>query len=345
MKNKKVIAQTLFLAFLVIASVFIIKNHRTRETESRNLQPMTKVMENGYLMNEGTIFGTTYHITYQNRQDLKPQIEAAMQAVDQSLSMFNPQSTLAHINDNTDLHTDSLFRQVYTLAKQVYQSTGGSFDPTVAPLVNAWGFGFKNGTMPNENQVDSLRQLVGFDRISLSHDTIVKEDSLIIMDYSAIAKGFAVDHVAQLLQDLGIRNYMVEIGGEVIVHGHNPKGKAWRVGIAKPSEEESGLQEILELQDRAMATSGNYRNYYITPEGKKVAHTIDPHTGYPVQHTILSSTVFAPTCAMADAFATAFMVMGLDEAKKLLSKETQLQVYFIYAAPDGSYATYSNMSR
>lgn len=348
-KKTKTIAQSLFLAFLIIASAIIVKNNKAKVDESRDLQPGTQVLSNGYLMNEGNIYGTIYHITYENKQDLKREIERAMQEVDNSLSMFNKESTLAKINEGSSTETDSLFTAVFGLAQKVYAATGGCFDPTVAPLVNAWGFGFKNGALPNEAQVDSLKSLVGFDRVSLKDGKVEKADSLMIMDFSAIAKGFGVDQVAKLLESQGVRNYMVEIGGEVVVKGKNPKHKAWRVGIAKPVEEdtgeEGGLQEVLDLEDKAMATSGNYRNYYITEDGRKLAHTINPHTGYPVQHSILSSTVFAPSCTMADAFATAFMVMGLDEAKKVLAKQPQLEVYFIYTDEQGNYQTYSNLKR
>ncbi len=355
-KNAKVIWQSLFLAFLIAGTCYVVTRKHRSDLEARQLQPGTQVMAGSYLMNEGPVFGTIYHITYESQQDLKPEIEQAMQEVDRSLSMFNKESILAHINDNSSCQTDSLFRQVFSLAREVCAATGGCFDPTVAPLVNAWGFGFKNGALPDEDEVDSLKSLVGFDRITLNEGLVEKQDSLMIMDFSAIAKGFAVDHVANLLQRRGVRNYMVEIGGEVVVKGRNPKGKPWRVGIAKPTEQggkdekagttadaDGGLQEILELEDKAMATSGNYRNYYVTEDGRKLAHTIDPHSGYPVQHSILSSTVFAPTCAMADAFATAFMVMGLDEARKVLQREKQLEVYFIYTDEKGEYQTYRTM--
>lgn len=343
-KRMKAIAQGAFLAFLIIASAVIIIRHRNGMQEERHLQPGTKVMEANYLSNEGSIFGTIYHITYENQTDLKPEIEEAMQAVDRSLSMFNKESIVTKINIGMSQQSDSLFDKVFLLAKDVYQSTNGSFDPTVAPLVNAWGFGFKNGALPDENQVDSLKALVGFDRIKLEDGKIVKQDSLMILDFSAIAKGFAVDQVAEMLQKKGVKNYMVEIGGEVIVKGKNQKGNAWRVGIAKPDEAETGegegFETILELNNKAMATSGNYRNYYITDDGRKLAHTIDPHSGYPIQHSILSSTVFAPTCAMADAFATAFMVMGIDKAKEVLKREKQLEVFFIYTDEKGEYKTY-----
>lgn len=372
MKNKKAILQALFLAFLVVASIFIIKNRRGYSLASRQLQPGTEVMQSGYLMNTGSIFGTIYHITYESKVDLKPEIEEAMNEVDQSLSMFNPNSTIAGINAGTSNKSDSQLVEVLRLAQQVYKATNGCFDPTVAPLVNAWGFGFKHGTKPDSLQVDSLKALVGLDCITLSADSIIKNDSRMVLDFSAIAKGYGVDRVAHVLEKKGVKNYMVEIGGEVIVKGKNPKGKAWKVGIAKPTtdedeaaqtkddkarqtkddgkdtpakEQNGGFEEILELEDKAMATSGNYRNYYITDDGRKLAHTIDPHSGYPIQHSILSSTVFAPTCAMADAFATAFMVMGIDEAKKVLKEQPQLEVYFIYTDENGEYKTFSTIKQ
>jgi len=350
-KKTKSILQAIFLAFLVIASYLIITNHRKATKENLHLQPGTQVLNNGFLKNEGNIFGTFYHVTYQSNSDLKQEIESTMQAVDNSLSMFNKHSTVSLINQGVSNKADSLFQKVFKLSKTVYAATKGCFDPTVAPLVNAWGFGFKNDQLPNEAQVDSLKALVGFERINLNHGIVTKADSLMVMDFSAIAKGFGVDQVAALLESKGIQNYMVEIGGEVIVKGRNQKGKPWKVGIAKPTEDaidgnnpqEEGLQEVLNLENKAMATSGNYRNYYITQDGRKLAHTIDPHSGYPVQHSILSSTVFAPTCAMADAYATAFMVMGLDDAKKVLVQNPQLQVYFIYSNNAGEYKVYSTI--
>lgn len=348
--TKKGILQALFLAFLIVGTIFVVKRRMSEKLDERELQPGTELKENGYLMNQGMVFGTVYHITYQNVQDLKKEIEECMASVDESLSMFNQNSTVSRINQNQSQKTDELFREVFLLAKQVNQQTQGCFDPTVASLVNAWGFGFKNGELPDSLQVDSLKSLVGLERVCLNEDNlIIKEDSAIIMDFSAIAKGFAVDQVAKTLSKKGVKNYMVEIGGEVIVKGLNPKGKPWRVGIAVPEEADKkqtasqqghAYQEVLELEDKAMATSGNYRNFYVTEDGRKLAHTIDPHSGYPVQHSILSSTVFAPTCAEADAYATAFMVMGLEKAKKVLAEQKQLEVYFIYADEKGEYKVY-----
>ena len=316
-----------FLLFLIIGTVFIM----------RQAHPAAAPFQ----QEEGMIFGTSLHATYQCDSSLHDEIMEELQQVDASLSMFNPRSTISRINRGEDFHTDSLFRYVFTMSQQISQATDGAFDITIAPLVNAWGFGFKNGALPDSAQVDSLRSLVGWDRITLTDDgTISKQDPRMVMDCSAVAKGFGSDQVASLFRRKGIHNYMIEIGGEVVLSGTNPKGKPWSIGINKPVEDSTStnneLQTILQLTDCALATSGNYRNFYISEDGRKLAHTIDPHTGYPVQHSILSSTVIAPTCAMADAFATSFMVMGLDKAKQVLKAHPQLKAYFIYADPDGT---------
>ena len=283
---------------------------------------------------EGAVFGTFYHLTYQSQDNLKNDIEAELQKVDNSLSMFNQKSTLSRINRGEQQTTDSLFRRVFQLAQQVSMATDGAFDITVAPLVNAWGFGFKNGARPDSAAVDSLRSLVGWQRISLSDDGLLqRDDPRIVLDCSAVAKGFGVDVVADYLRSHGIENFMVEIGGEVVVSGTNPKGQPWHVGINSPVDDPEStsaeLDTVLTLSNCAMATSGNYRNFYTTEDGRRVAHTIDPTTGYPVQHSILSATVLAPTCAEADAFATAFMVMGLERAKCVLQQHPELSVYLI----------------
>lgn len=350
----KVILQCLFLALLIVGTFWIAKTNRDKTDAQRNLQPSTKVTQNGYLENSGVVFGTFYHIKYQNDKDLSPEIEAVMAKVDSSLSMFNQESVVSRINSNRSSNTDKFFREVFALSKTVHANTHGCFDPTVAPLVNAWGFGFKNGALPNAEQVDSLKALIGLDKVRMQDNQIEKDDAGIIMDFSAIAKGYGVDKVAELLREKGVKNYMVEIGGEVIVKGVNSKGTPWHVGIAKPTETEGRdanpdeaasveYQEVLELTDKAMATSGNYRNFYYAEDGRKLAHTIDPHSGYPIQHSILSSTVFAPSCAEADAYATAFMVMGLDKAKEVLKQQQQLEVYLIYTDAQGKYQVYKTI--
>lgn len=294
---------------------------------------------------EGTVFGTFYHITYQSDSIWNAGIEQTMKDVDNSLSPFNPKSVISAINKNTSDKADKLFTQVFLLAKEVSNSTHGAFDITVAPLVNHWGFGFeaKDSLPDNKARIDSLLQFVGFEKVSLKDEHIIKTDSRIILDCSAIAKGFGVDQVGRYLESKGVKNYMVEIGGEVRVRGYNPKGKQWHIGINKPQDdplsENQELQDIVEVENVSMATSGNYRNFYIK-NNKKYAHTIDPRTGYPVQHSILSATVFAQDCATADAYATAFMVLGLQEAKQILNKHTELKAYFIFTNDKGQLDTW-----
>ena len=296
-----------------------------------------------YQHNEGTIFGTLYHVKYLYSNDLKADIEAELQKVDASLSMFNPASTISKINKGETDETDEMLSEVLRLSFTVNKATDGAFDPTVAPLVNAWGFGFKSGEMPNSSQVDSLLSLVGLFHIQLQDGKLIKDNPLSILDFSAIAKGYGVDRAADVLRGKGIKNFMVEIGGEVVTEGVNEKREAWRIGINKPDDDSTSinteLQDIIALSGKAIATSGNYRNYYIK-DGRKIAHTINPKTGYPAQQDILSSTVMAPSCAEADAFATAFMVLGLEGAKQVLQRQSQLDAYFIYTDNQGEYQTW-----
>ena len=257
---------------------------------------------------------------------------AKLKEVDGALSMFNEKSTITKINNNEDVTPSEMFTDVFQLAQKISQETNGSFDITVAPLVNIWGFGFKKGEEPSKHAIDSLKALIGYQKVSYDGKRVVKKDPRITLDCSAIAKGYGADVVARLLDEKGIKNYLVEIGGEVVTRGISEKRVPWKIGVTKPTEDptETGdLQTVLNVTDKAMATSGNYRNFYYKG-GKKYAHTIDPKTGYPVQHNILSATVLCDECARADAFATAFMVMGLEKAKKVLEKNPDLMVYFIY---------------
>lgn len=293
--------------------------------------------------NEGTIFGTLYHAKYLSDKDLKAEIEAELQKVDASLSMFNPKSTISLINRNETDKADEMLSEVLQLSFIINKATNGAFDPTVAPLVNAWGFGFKSGQLPDSTQVDSLRTLVGLSAIHLKDNKLTKDNPSSILDFSAIAKGYGVDKAALVLINHGIKHFMVEIGGEVVTEGVNEKGEPWRIGINKPDDDStstsSELQDIISLSGKAIATSGNYRNFYISG-GRKIAHTINPRTGYPAQQDILSSTVMAPSCAEADAFATAFMVLGMEQAKRVLQSQPQLEAYFIYSDEQGNYRTW-----
>ena len=316
-QKKKLMWQIPFLILLIVGTVLIVRQQQSLP----------------YQQSSDFIFGTAYKIVYQHDKDLSKEIREELMKVDYSLSPFNEKSVITAVNQNRDVVLDTLFLDVFTKSMEISRETDGAFDITVAPLVNAWGFGFKNETRPTPLQVDSLLQIVGYKKVRLEGNKVIKRDPRMMLDCSAIAKGYGVDVVARYLRSLGIQNFMVEIGGEVVTSGVNPQRLPWRVGVVKPSEDSlnvnNELQTILNVTDKAMATSGNYRNFYYK-NGKRFAHTIDPKTGSPVQHSLLSATVLADECAVADAYATSFMVMGLERAKKLLERHPELMVYLIY---------------
>ena len=303
---------------------------RTKDAESHELS---------YHKLEGTVFHTIYHITYQGERDYHDDIKRLFKEFDGSLSMFNDTSIITRMNNcDTSVVANRYFRQVFTKAMEVSEATDGAFDITVAPLVNLWGFGFKNSDNVSQAAIDSILQFVGYKTVHLDDEgRLHKDDPRTIMDASSIAKGYMSDVVADFLREQGVENYMVEIGGEVALNGVNPKGSRWSIGINKPTDDStqvnSELQDILYMSEGGVATSGNYRNFY-NKDGKKYAHTIDPHTGYPIQQDILSSTVIARDCMTADAYATAFMVLGKEKAMEVLAKDTTLMAYFIVDAPD-----------
>lgn len=325
MANKQLRWQLPFLVVLIVGTVLILRKQAPYQTD------------------QGIVFGTIYKITYQSEENLRDEIEAELKKVDNSLSPFNKASVITHINENTDLTADSLFTEVFLLAKQISQETHGAFDITVAPLVNAWGFGFKNAAQVDSIMIDSLHQFVGIDKVELIDGKVVKKDPRLMLDCSAIAKGYGVDCVARLLDSKGIRNYMINIGGELVMKGENPKMETWSIGVNKPIDDSLSvnqeIQAVLKLTNVGLATSGNYRNFYYKG-GKKYAHTIDPRTGYPIQHNILSATVVAPDCATADAYATSFMVLGLDSAKQICNAHPELDAYFIYTTDKGNTEIY-----
>lgn len=345
-KNKRKWWHLPFLLLLCAGTIYIIRTNNnsggsTEMHESASIGDAWK--ESDVQKCYGSMFGTEYHITYQNATDIHGELKDVMGDVDKSLSPFNKTSVITAINNGNDVEADSMFTDVFNMAKIVSEETGGAFDITVAPLVNAWGFGFKNGIEVTKEKIDSIRKYVGFEKVRMENGKVIKDNKNIMLDCSAIAKGYGVDAVGNYLEKKNIKNYMVEIGGEVRVKGCNPDGRLWKIGISKPIDDSLSIngeiQEVLMVSDIAVATSGNYKNYYIK-NNKKYAHTIDPRTGYPVQHSILSSTVVAKSCAVADAYATSFMVVGLDEAKKILSKHKELQAYFIYTDNNGKMATW-----
>ena len=329
--KKRLSLQLAFLTFLIIGTILIIKHQHNMP----------------YQHDRGSVFGTFYSITYQCDNDLQKEIEAELKKVDQALSMFNQESIISKVNRNEKVELNEMFLQVITLAQKVSQDTDGAFDITVAPLVNAWGFGFKTGDKPSGNSIDSLMSTVGYKKISLKGRQLFKENKNTMLDCSAIAKGYGSDVVAAFLRKRGIDNFMVEIGGEVVTQGISEKRVPWRIGVTKPTDDslsvDNELQTVLNVTNKAMATSGNYRNFYYK-DGKKYAHTIDPKTGYPVQHSLLSATVLADNCATADAYATSFMVMGIEKAKGVLERHPELMAYFIYTDERGNLAVWYSPS-
>jgi len=287
----------------------------------------------------GEIFHTRYSIKYEYTKSLKAEIESKLAEFDDSLNPFKKTSVISKINNNEEVIPDSLFLEVFTRAKEVSEVSGGLFDITISPLINAWGFGFKNMDHITPQIIDSLRLLVGYDKISIVNGVIKKADPRIQINTSAIAKGYSTDVIARLLDSYGIDNYMVEIGGEVNAKGVNAKGDCWHIGIDKPIDEQipahRELQEIIELCDKSIATSGNYRNFYIK-DGKKYAHTIDPRTGYPSETGILGATVIANDCMSADAYATVFMLCDTAQTRLIANKEN-LSYMLILGSPDSTY--------
>ena len=293
----------------------------------------------------GIAQGSTYHITYydiQNR-DFQPEVEKILADFDKSVSTYLPTSIISKINSNQKkVIVDAYFIACFNKAKEVWKNTDGAFDPTVYPLVNAWGFGPGKKQKIEKQVIDSILKFVGFDLIELKGNKIIKKDPRVALDFNAFAQGYAVDVVADFLNSKNITAYIVEIGGEVYAKGKKPNGSNWTIGIEKPidnKESENPLKAIVKLEDLAIATSGNYRRFIIE-DGIKYAHHLDPKTGYPTKNNLLSASIFAKECISSDANATGVLVMGLDKAKEFLTSHPELQAYLIYSDDKGNYQVY-----
>jgi len=292
---------------------------------------------------QGFTQGTTYRITYQHptEYDLKGRIDSLLKVFDSSLSTYDSTSIISKINNNQAVvKTDTLFRTVFRESARVYQMTGGAFDITLAPVINAWGFGAGEKLEVDSALVDSLLQYVGMEKVTLVADSVQKSHPAVKLNVNAIAQGYAVDVVSAYLEDLGCRNYMVEIGGEIRTKGVNPKGNFWRIGVDRP---EFGnmipgrqLQVIISMHNRSLATSGNYRKFY-EKDGVMITHSIDPATGFPKESRLLSATVLTDNCITADALATSCMVMGLEKAMAIVEGLSNTDAYFIFGNDMGAY--------
>jgi thiamine biosynthesis lipoprotein len=296
---------------------------------------------------EGFAQGTTYHITYYDPQfrDVQADVVKLLEDFDKSVSTYIPTSIISRINANEkNVVVDKYFIACFNKAKEVWKNTDGAFDPTVYPIVNAWGFGPGKKQKIEKSKIDSMLKFVGFNLINLKGNTVVKKDSRVALDFNAFAQGYSVDVVSEYLKSLGITSFIVEIGGEVYASGKQPDGENWTIGIEKPIDNklsENPLKAIIKLENLAVATSGNYRRFIIE-DGVKYAHHIDPKTGYPAKNNLLSASIFAKECISSDANATGVLVMGLEKAKKFLAKHKELQAYLIYSDDKGNYQIFES---
>ncbi len=306
----------------------------------------TKQREPRFVNIRGVVFGTYYSVSYycDKGEDHSEAIDSIFNVVNQSMSFYIPNSTISKINRNETNQADEHFLSVLNRSLEIAEQTGGAFDPTISPLVNAWGFGFEDRQRMTPALIDSLKRIVGYQKVSVAGNRIIKAIPEIQFDFNAIAKGYASDIAGQLLETKGIESYMVEIGGDLIARGLKPDGTPWRIGLERPARDmyaEQDWEYMVEMHNRAVATSGSTRKYY-EEGGQRFSHTIDPFTGRPVTHNLLSVSVFAEDCMTADAFATAFMVMGLERSKEFIQKKDDIQAFFIYSDNDGiDYGTYT----
>lgn len=294
----------------------------------------------------GEAQGTYYAITYYSSDTIVNQyeVDSLLEAFDHSASVWVPESTISKFNNNDpEVEMDEHFIEIFKQSERIWKNSDGAFDITVGPLVNAWGFGFKNKIPVNERVIDSLLPLVDFEALRIENGKLIKDNPLITIDFNAIAQGYSVDLLGGFLESRGIKNYLVDIGGEVLAKGTKPDGQYWIVGIEKPAENAQAARKLnatLKISDKAIATSGNYRKFY-EENGIRYSHTIDPNTGYPVRHTLLSATVMADSASIADGYATALMVMGLEKAKTLLARNPNLEAYLIYSDNEGNFRTWA----
>ena len=322
-----------FIFFSTVAILLLISCHR-------GINNTIKI--------SGAAQGTSYHITYLAGQhsNYREEIDSIFKGIDLSLSTYNTGSIISRINRNdTTATVDEYFSDVFNKSMEVSEKTKGLFDVTVAPIINAYGFGFTKREKVTNSLIDSLLRFIGYKKVRLVDKKLVKEIPQVMLDFNAIAQGYTVDVLASFLENKGINNYMVEVGGELRAKGKKPDDSYWSVGIEQPNEtntDGASLNAVVKIKDKSLATSGNYKKFYIE-DGKKYAHIIDPFTGYPSKNNLLSTTVITENCMTADAYATAFMVMGLEKSKQFLSenKDLNLEVYFIYDE-NGEWKIYSS---
>lgn len=302
-----------------------------------------------YTTVDGFTQGSTYHIVYNDPQgrDLRTPIEELLEDFDNSMSVYNPSSLVSRLNDNDPTAVpDRWIVECMEIARRISDDTQGAFDITLRPLISAYRIGTDDVPhLLSPREIDSIRVFTGYRKVRIENGRLVKADPRLALDFNAIAQGYSADLMGAMFDSLGVADYLVEIGGEIICKGRNPNGGEWRVGIDRPVEGNlvpgEDLQTILTLSDRGLVTSGNYRKFAFDENGNKVTHTIDPHTLRPAVHNLLSATIVAPTAALADGYATACMVLGLEGGKALLARHPELEGYLVFGQPDGSMGVYA----
>ena len=311
------------------------------------------VNEKVYLI-EGEAQGSTYHIKYiaERDENLKPAIDSILEVIDRSMSTYRSDSAISKINQgDTTVVVDEHFRKVFEASQKIWQESEGLFDPTVGVLVNAWGFGkqkISEADLPTDKKIDSLRKYVGFDKVALTEKNLIKKRyTEILFDFNAIAQGYTSDVVANYLSTRGIKNYIVEIAGEMYLKGKNTvEDKSWTIGVENPLKplDDRDLVATIQFTNQGLATSGNYRKVWTDSNGRKYVHSINPLTGRATQSDVLSATVVAPSTMLADGYATMFMVMGLAKSKAFLEKHPDLAVLLVYSDDKHQEATYKTKS-
>ena len=324
------------LLLLVVFMVYLYRQNKETAVSTDTTHPK--------MVLSGKTMGTTYRIVYLDPggRNFKKEIDSILVDFNQSLSTYIPDSELSRLNRYDSLVFESdYFYPVLQTSKEVFSITDGAFDPTIGPLVNAWGFGPDGPSLQDSLGVKQLLEQVGFENLDFNEKGVKKSNTDVYLDFSAIAKGYGADVVANFLKDMGIVDFLVEIGGELVGNGVNDKGELWKVGVSHPDEEglANEIYSIVALENKGLATSGNYRNFYVK-DGVKYSHTISPFTGYPVVHRLLSATVVAYDCMVADAYATAFMVLGLNRAKEIQKSVEGIEIFLIFNDDQGQIQSY-----
>ena len=294
---------------------------------------------------QGLAQGSYYAVTYfdEENRNFQPEIDSIFHAVDMSVNLWVDSSIISKVNRNEDVTLDSIFIDNFNIAQEAARLSDGYFDPTISPIVAAWGFSYKSGDSITPQLIDSLKQLVNYRKICIENGKVIKENPDMKLDFNAIAQGYTSDMIAAFLESRGINNYLVDTGGEIMARGSKPNGQPWIVGIEKPAENwdsEQVVQTRIALRDKGLVTSGSTRKY-VERNGRRYSHCIDPKTGYPVEHNVLSATVLAENSVWADALASICMVMGMEKSLPLIESMDGVEAYYIFVNEQNELETFA----